>query len=261
MDCKSTGAALHAYLDRELDPTTHGAVESHLQSCAACRSLLGRYESLGAAVKQHAADKFAPPEHLLTRVESALAVARFRPPQTAYVQAPARSWWLTAAAALFVAVAFSSLLTLLISERVRDQRAADEAIAEEASSGHIRSRLADHLAGISSSDASTVAAWFAGKLDFDLSLPDLGAHRFELIGGRLDYMYDQRVAVVMYRRGAHDISLFIWPATGSSEAGVLRLADDHLRILLWRRAGLNYCSVSELDEQQLREFAKANGAS
>jgi anti-sigma factor RsiW len=77
---------------------------------------------------------------------------------------------------------------------------------------------------------------------------------FELVGGRLDYLDRQKVAALIYKRGGHVISLFVWPAADRSERLPQELTDQGYHIIHWSDGDLTYWAVSDLNEKELRKF-------
>ncbi len=129
----------------------------------------------------------------------------------------------------------------------------DNALAGQVVSNHIRSLMANHLTDIASSDRHTVKPWFSGKLDFSPRVRDFSANGFVLIGGRLDYLNNQTVAALVYRRREHFINVFIWPSA-ADRVGIKSLNQQGYNMLFWTRAGMHYWAVSELSAGELREF-------
>jgi anti-sigma factor RsiW len=77
-----------------------------------------------------------------------------------------------------------------------------------------------------------------------------------LVGGRLDYLDNRRVAALMYKRREHRINLFIWPAENEQNRGVqeVTIQGDHL--FHWTQSGMTYWAVSDLNSKELGEFAE-----
>src|SRR5439155_21970911 len=147
---------------------------------------------------------------------------------------PSGSWrWIAIAASILLAVSAALNITLFRSHR--DDR---DTITENIVSSHVRSLIGTHLLDVPSSDQHTVKPWFNGKLDFAPDVKDLASQGFPLIGGRIDYMADQPVAALIYKRRQHVINLFVWPSTSSvSSAEELNLKGYNL--IHWDKAGLN----------------------
>jgi anti-sigma factor RsiW len=149
-----------------------------------------------------------------------------------------------------VAVAASGLLaTVLLQQRSLEANAVVAA--------HVRSLLADHLNDVVSTDRHTVKPWFAGKLDFAPPVPDLSSQGFELVGGRLDYLRDELVAAVIYRKHGHIINVLSSPSGRELDGlpHIERLRGYSLRN--WRQAGLDVAAVSDIDPVELANLEQA----
>jgi RNA polymerase sigma factor (sigma-70 family) len=110
---------------------------------------------------------------------------------------------------------------------------------------------------IASSDQHTVKPWFEGKLDFSPPVTDLAEQGFPLVGGRLEYLDNRPVAVLVYRHQQHVINLFVWPATPGTSAGAQTTVCQGYQLLHWIQGGLQYWAVSNLNLGGLQTFIQA----
>jgi anti-sigma factor RsiW len=242
MDCKQTLKRLSAYIDQELEVSDLMAVSDHLDVCDDCRREHARLDSLGKLVKAQAPRHVAP-DRLVARVADALPKAQTPVPAT-------KHWnWLSAGAvfASLLAVVWSVNLTLAVPTPTQQ-------LAGEVLASHVRSLQADHLADVASSDQHTVKPWFNGKLDFSPPVFDHTAEGFPLVGGRLDYLDKQAVAVLVYRHRLHTINLFIWPGNDAGEMPRSRILNGH-HLVSWSAHGMNYWAASDLKLDELERFA------
>jgi anti-sigma factor RsiW len=238
---------LHGYLDGELDLVHTLSVEEHLRGCAACADACEQLRRLQSALRAEV-PRFGPPPGLARRVQVALRAAD-------RAEAPARRrpwrWLATAAALLMLALGGWGLLRTQVPSR-------HDLLAREVVASHIRSLMAEHLTDVRSGDRHTVRPWLSRKLDFAPAVPDLDEQSFPLVGGRLDYVAGRPVAALVYRRRQHVINLLTWPE--DAEAPLRTEMRQGYHLCRWARAGMRSWAVSDLNAEELAEFARLLGA-
>lgn len=234
---------LPAYLDHELGITDANAVEHHLGTCPECQQAYEEQRSVRARLKSDAA-YFKAPAHLAQRINNSLPAERARPNRF-------KGWnvnWLSAGAvsATLLALVWSGSLYLALPS-------AQDRLVEELVSSHVRSLQVDHLSDVVSSDQHTVKPWFHGKLDFAPPVVDLTPQGFPLVGGRLDYLNDRTVAVLVYRHGQHPINIYIWPSADRNSAPQMQSSHGY-HLINWAAGGMNFWAVSDLATDELEIF-------
>jgi anti-sigma factor RsiW len=128
--------------------------------------------------------------------------------------------------------------------------------AQDVVASHVRSLMASHLQDVASTDQHTVKPWFEGRLDFGPDVRDFAQEGFPLEGGRLDYVDSRPAAALVYRHGAHVINVLEWPADGSSSTPPTLSTLRGFQLFSWRRNGLSYWAVSDLNAADLQKFAQ-----
>lgn len=258
MDHRAAFELLPAYLDQELGIAEAIALEHHLSGCSECQAEYAMQSAVSARLKQEGT-YFKAPAHLGQRVQMSLPRDRafsigFKALNFSWLRAGAepRAWnvnWLGVGtvAASVVALVWSADLYLALPSP-------QERLTDELISSHVRSLQVDHLSDVASSDKHTVKPWFNGKLDFAPPVVDLASQDFPLEGGRLDYVNDRTVAVLIYRYRKHPINLYIWP-TSDRDAEPQAQDRQGYHLVRWTSGGMSYWAVSDLATRELEVFA------
>src|SRR5262245_54824603 len=246
MNCQESKRWLDAYLDGELDLPRAVELEGHLQDCPACAQAQQRLFSLREAIRAAA---FQAPQSLARRVRTALLsqTRSVRPQRTPF------RWWLSWG---FGSAAATLCLAVILAQTVF-QTGPEQRVLNEITDSHIRSLMGTHLVDVASSDQHTVRPWFEGKVDFAPPVPNLSAKGFEIIGGRLDYIAGRPTATLVYQIRKHYISLFIQPAASPRAMDIeSRSYQRGYHVVSWAAHGMRYWAISEISDEELRDFAK-----
>ncbi len=246
MICKDAQNLINGYVDGELDLIRNLEIERHIQDCALCTQDYKNHQVLSNAIKTGSL-YFKAPADLRRRIQLSLRKA-------AKAEAGRRmlpKWWFNIAAPM----AAAAVILLALVPFLRGP-SADDLLAGEVISSHVRSLMASHLADVSSSDQHTVKPWFAGKLNFSPPVEDLAKQGFPLIGGRLDYLEDRPVAALIYQRQKHFINLFIWPSGSDSDVETKTVLRQGYNLFHWTRSGMTYWAASDLNSAELQQFVQ-----
>lgn len=246
MTCAEARQLLHAYLDDELDLPTVLQIESHLSQCPQCQRQLEAVRAVGRAVAQPAAYYPASTEFRDRIAQSLRAESRTAPAPNVF--RPPAAWWKSPAtlSGLAAAVLLAIGLAVMLLTPGSGRGPVDELVA-----AHLRSLQAEHLLDVASTDQHTVKPWFSGKTDFSPPVFDLVGEGFPLVGGRLDYLDQRKVAALVFRRNKHVINVFIWPGEQSPET----VSRQGFNLVRFECNGMVCWAVSDLNAAELRHFA------
>jgi anti-sigma factor RsiW len=251
VNCAETEIMLHALLDDALDAGHARHVEVHLADCADCEEKLDAFRAMRTAIA-NANLKERAPASLRAKIEAALPEPSARVIPLSKFSRPARRTFFGGfAMGSLTSAAIAATLALAVFRADVDRGVADDVV-----SAHIRSLQAGHLMDVVTSDQHTVKPWFAGRVDVAPPVIDLTAQGFTLLGGRLDYIDGEPVASVVYQRRKHIINLFVGQRLGVKHPVVSDRTVQGYNIRRWSAQGLDYWAVSDLDQEELGEFAQ-----
>jgi len=249
MNCDETLNLLEPLVDGELPGREQDAVRLHLDGCSACQHELRQINELRETLRR--APRHAVPDSLLSNVRERIAKAAdqpaFRPSWTRWMKPLVTH----AAAALVGAVFFYGAIQMF---------SAPTPPTREIVAAHVRSLMDGRLTQVSSNDTHTVAPWFAGKIDFAPTVNDLSADGFPLIGGRVDYLQDRKVAALVYLRRKHRINLFILPTSAKQTEETIEWSHNGYNIVGWRDKNFTYWAISDLNLEELTAFSELSVA-
>jgi len=247
MNCEQARPLIAAYADGELDAIRILEMETHVQTCPACTRAWRELQQLKKSVRQESL--YHPAPAALRRSVLVELKAQTRP-------APERSFWpwlkLAPAFSATAVICLAALLTVTLS-----RPSAHDQLAGELVSSHIRSLMASHALDVISTDQHTVKPWFNGRVDFAPPVKDLASQGFPLIGGRLDYVQNRNVAALVFQRNKHLINVFIWPGNEQSATPAIDTVLKGFNLIHWSQGGMTCWAVSDLNQTELLEFARA----
>jgi anti-sigma factor RsiW len=283
MNCDEVRPLIDASVDRELSAADEWRVREHLAGCEACRR---EAEAVRAISKtMGAVEYWRAPEGLGARIVAALPPAvpevapevapeeaedaAFERPRSRKTGWSAWPWprfggfgggsggsvgtggqaagfsWLAGSVLVLCALGLAAALNL------RHPAAGGEFVDELVSS-HVRAQISGRDIDVISTDRHTVKPWFNGKIDYAPPVEDLAAAGYPLVGGRLDYVGRERVAVLIYHYRKHVVDLYVFPAgqAGSAAAaggpaGGATVTGDGYAVLHWQAAGMTWWAVSD----------------
>jgi anti-sigma factor RsiW len=249
VDCTETQHLIHAYLDEELDLVRSLEMERHLETCSTCSRVYRQQQALRTALRDPTLVHQLP-AGLEERLRSSLKAAGRTSP------GPRRSIWPWLAVAASVA-----LIGVLLGWGLwRSRSLPADLQLQELMDSHLRSLMVVQLGNlpvdVKSSNQHVVKPWFNGKVDFAPPVFDGTDQGFPLVGGRLDHVINRDVAVLVYRRQAHWISLFLWPADHDVGEGPWEVTRQGYHLIHWIQAGMTCWAVSDLNSKELLEFVQ-----
>ena len=248
MNCNELAAVVGSYADGEIDTVQGREIERHLRDCPACAARHQAILALRARIQAEVPHFQAPPalrERLRALAPSASDAARVaaRPER--------RRWaWLTSGA---LAGCAATILAWFVGSAALDWRA-NEDIAIEAVTTHVRATLNDHLIEVASSDQHTVKPWLSARLDYSPPVRDFASEGFALVGGRVETLDKQHVATLVYRYRLHTIDVFVRPEPAHFPTPLRTVRG--FNIAHATGSGMDWLAVSDVSADVLAAFVE-----
>lgn len=223
----------------------------HLPTCAACQQAVAAHHRLQALLRT-AMEEEDVPAQLWPTIRQRLAREAPRAGQAA--RRPTRRWvWIgcgvAAALLLFVWLGRSWWTPPL------------PPVVQEMVESHIRTRLMAAPYTQVPAQPEAIRAWFRDKVEFAMPVPQLPPERYALLGVRLNYFLNRRVAELAYTTDAHVLSFFMLaesslplPAAPRAQVGSRTVSVHRQKgytAILWKDGDLVCGLVSDLPATEL----------
>ncbi|HEU0060310.1 MAG TPA: anti-sigma factor [Hyphomicrobiaceae bacterium] len=245
MHCREAHEVLSALLDDEGVAAQHEAARAHIEGCSLCAEVARDYRHIGDKLRTVA--RMPAPPDLADKVLARLASE----PQPANDNR--RLHWrgfAQQAAMLVLVCGLSGLVGWHLAQSNFEQRRLERDVV----AAHVRSLLQDSTVQIASSESHTVKPWFNGRVEFAPTVKDLTAEGFPLIGGRLDFVDNRRIATLVYKRRRHVINVFMWPADGQNPKPPVSSMLQGYNTVTWTAGGITFWAVSDLNAKELGQL-------
>lgn len=255
MNCKSARSRLFAYVDGELPENQRSLLESHLAGCPGCRRLV----EIERSFREKYLEPLRPdpaPGRIRDQVAQLLDALPDEEPAGRRWSYPSRVG-LSVGLALFI---LGGLLGLGVSLLVGDSSEAPwnranaslMRLADASVTQHQKLTRGTLPHDIKQVSPKVAEQWFKGRLNFNVSLPELTGQDLTLIGGRVSNLRDLEVAALHYQVEGKDVSLFVIPleqyrTLGLGESPKFKMVTHQgYDVIVWASHGTAYSLVSEI---------------
>ncbi len=201
MMCDQPKAQLYLYLDGELAAPEAAEIEQHLRTCTACESEVTAHYRMQNLLQETLSDEPGT-EALWRSIEQHLPAESDEQPRHRTPGFSRRTLWhggLAAAALLILALGLQVWLSPAVPDVVR-----------EIVDSQIRAQLMHAPYEQVPQDANAVRRWFDGQVEFAPPVPAMPDSDFDLVGVRLNYFLNRRVAEIAYVADQHIVSFLIF---------------------------------------------------
>jgi anti-sigma factor RsiW len=243
---------IHMAIDGELPGEERMAYDAWLEANPEMKAKSARYIADRAAMRAAFAGVMDEP-----------VPARLR--QAVFGEASAKAtawrsrWWLSAAAALVLAVGGLGGYVAGMDGIGRGHDS-DDQLAEQAIAAHvIYAAEKRHAVEVAASDKDHLQTWLSNRVGLKLVAPDLAAEGFELVGGRLLPAGNQgKAAMLLYEDAKGErISLFVTADSSATSKGTYAAEAGGPEAVYWLDKGYACAVVGSLPPDRLSDVAKS----
>ncbi|ETX00118.1 MAG: hypothetical protein ETSY1_12420 [Candidatus Entotheonella factor] len=197
MMCDQPKAQLYLYLDGELAAPEAAEIEQHLRICTICESEVTAHYRLQSLLQETFSDEPGA-DALWGSIEQQLPIEPAEQTEYRSLGLPRRTLW-RGSLAVVMLLSLALGLQFWLSPAVPD-------VVREIVDSQIRAQLMHAPYEQVPQDANAVRRWFDGQVEFAPPVPAMPKSGFNLIGVRLNYFLNRRVAEIAYAADQHVVS-------------------------------------------------------
>jgi len=245
MNCSETERLLPIYADGEFDAGECAEIELHLLECRSCRQKVEELVAFRNFVRSHAGAVTPAPDSLRMRVRRSIARQRS-------IDNLRRFAAYSAVAAGLAVVATAGYVAKGDRHLPQPQELVVDAVDKHARALPLEVTPA----------AGDVESWFRGKVNFNVRAPVFDAPGApKLQGARLANVRDREAAYFVYgeESSPRRMTLLLFPGEDldipEGDKRILVANERGYNVALWRKQGIVYSLVSDLDERDIRRLA------
>jgi anti-sigma factor RsiW len=255
MNCKDVQRCVHAFVDEELEPKHIVELETHISNCEACQSVVD-FEKWFKAELQVTVGRISAPPSLTSQIQGSLDRAE----RSQRVRSTLPRVGIAAAIAAGVVAALVLPEWLIpTSTEPQAQRQVIDYVAER----HARGLPVE----VQGPDATSVARWFRGKVDFAVQPPGFNSDQLQLVGGRMSYVGDRQAAHLVYEHAGRPVTLIVFEDQQVLPlGGVQRQVGNNTvymgqsrgyNVAVWQNGGVSYAVSSDLAQSDMIQLVSA----
>lgn len=252
IDCNRIKDYLSSFIDGELDQQMSLLVKQHLAVCPLCALELEEDKRIDSLIRANIPKEKASyklKEAVLKKIEDS---GEKKHPLVDFHLKPAL---VTAIAIFLITTVIFSILNIhkpfpVFTKSVNE---------------HIQFLQGNLSIDITSNKPMEVLIFLQAKLDFKPMVPDLSSQGVRLRGARVCQIINKKVAYIMYKKGEHDISMFMFESKKVKfpKAKMIKIngktfylsQEKGYNMALWIDEGIACVVVSDLGEAELIHLA------
>lgn len=235
---------VQALADGELDAATALALEHRLDHDPALAAEHGRIKALQSALRR--LPRPEPDAAFHARIAALAAPAKQPARRLPRMAGWHMAGWQALAASMLLSAGLASGLTYWAARPGSD-------IAAEIAGSQRRALLAASPIDVATSDRHTVKPWLDARVGVSPPAVDLAKDGFPLLGGRIEVVGGQPVPALVYRYGAHIITVVAVPHAGAT-APATDLSAGGFFMVRWAGRTFTYWAVSDAERPVLDRF-------
>ena len=259
LTCTRVEEAISAYIDDEVSDKERGIIEGHLSVCPECRM---RYEA-GKALRSLIRSR---KDRLL---EPASPDLRQRVAKAVNAEETQRRWDALSRRRMvgLLSLAASLALCVIGGSLYFHASSPPRSVVSEVVDEHIQCLLKQEGAlDFRTASREDLSQWFQSRIDINVAPPRFHPADLRLLGGRLCYLMDRRVAYLMYRgEGKQMVCMFVLDKMGIplppgqdariSGRNVRLTAYKGFNVVVWEERGLFHALVADVSQSNLKTLA------